>query len=796
MASLEHWRRRPRETSGVFDPGPMEGKPALKTLEAEIHRQVQSLHSYFQRDLDLLHEQVHNEVYTALSQELVSVAQNLTAIRMEAHNSIEELRNSGGVLEQNLGGLMTVAERMREELNLTKAHAEGVRDVQADLQHLRERDLQQLQKDFQVSLKAVETAVEEEMIALRAETAAALCTRAVTTAALQGRATASSAEDLPQEFVARVAALEAKLPQVEQAAKEALGSEAAERATRDGELAMSVEVSRAEARKIAESLDASVKAFSTEIEEKLLNAEKRHEESKDNIVDIKKRLEEQVLSANADVVAESNAANARASKAAEAIAEQYGSLETRMSTLFREVDLQLDDARRDIRQLSSKCQEDSGFAHNCWTRTVDWMASIDLDKLERSGRFEVESPQFMAAGLRCLQLCLRLSSVEKPHGKPRWVCGAFLRGTEGQVSFRLHAAGKVQSFAGDFADTPEWGSQKIVTLESVGPTVPIRLEILDVTAEVPAQVGAPVELISTFQMTDAARVATREADKVRSSMVKRIEWRIVRISERIAAARAAVASGQAEREALEPLLSPTFSAGGLEGLQLQLYPLGYLRRDDAMPASNFEEKCGFFLVCPRGVYMKCRAFVGDQVKIFEHQYAEREPYGRPSFCRLMDKAGNDDCVLCGIEILDVRQELTTQVKGGPFGSIVDQMKVTLAPSLGSMEVMRELRDASDRGPRESMDRAARTGKQRHMNSQASEAYPGASIVAAALAPLGPALLLSNSESLPALLPEAGGKVAATGNHHGGGRGRTGSWPPTPGSSGSPAKQKMTKLPKI
>merc|ERR1712166_456852 len=181
-------------------------------------------------------------------------------------------------------------------------------------------------------------------------------------------------------------------------------------------------------------------------------------------------------------------------------------------------------------------------------------------------------------------------------------------------------------------------------------------------------------------------------------MVRKIEWRITHVAERIAAARSAVALGHAEQQALEPLMSPPFSAGGLEGMQLQLFPLGYLRRDDNTPGSNFEEKCGFFLVCPRGVYMKCRAFVGSEARVFEHQYAEREPFGRAGFCRLIDKAGSDDCVVVGIEILDVRQELTTQVKGGPFGSVVDQMKVTLAPNLGSMEVMREIRAVDgDRG---------------------------------------------------------------------------------------------------
>merc|ERR1719218_122753 len=120
--------------------------------------------------------------------------------------------------------------------------------------------------------------------------------------------------------------------------------------------------------------------------------------------------------------------------------------------------------------------------------------------------------------------------------------------------------------------------------------------------------------------------------------------------------------------------------------------------------------------------MKCRAIVGDQVKTFEHQYTEREPFGRANFCRLIDKAGMDDCVVCGIEIMDIRQELTTQVKGGPYGSIVDQMKVTLAPSLGSMEVMRELRDAGDRGFRGAGARSPRPS-QPPRNAYPAGAYP-------------------------------------------------------------------------
>jgi hypothetical protein len=751
----------------------MEGKPALKTLEVEISRQVQFLHSYFERNMDLLHEQIHNEIYNALSQELVSVAQNLTSIRMEAHNSIDELRNSSGVLDQNVGMLTTVVERMREELTSTKVHAEGVKSIQGDMELLRE--------GLHASLTRAESMMKEEVAGLRTELQAAF---AETQAALAERPAVSN--EIPQEFAKRIVDLETKLPQMESATKEALGAEAAERATRAGELAMSVELSRAEARQIAEKMEASISALAAEAEARTLDAEAKFRKTADSLAfDIEKSRKD---TRSAELAAESTA---RANLAVEQMSTKCEALETRVGSLVREVELQFDDARKDIRQLSTDCSDGFGFAYNCWTRTVDWMASVDLQELERAGRFDLESPEFMAAGLRGLRLVLRLVTVEKPGGKLRWTCGAFLRGSMGQVSFRLHAAGKSQSFAGDFANTPEWGSQRIVTLEMVGPSVPVRLEILDVTAEVPPQIGAPEELIATLQMTDAARVATREADKVKSMMVKRIEWRVVRVSERIAAARAAVAAGKAEEEALEPLLSPLFSAGGLEGMQLQLFPLGYLRRDDQMPSSNYEEKCGFFLVCPRGVYLKCRAFVGDQVKIFEHQYTDREPFGRANFCRLIDKAGNDDCVVCGIEILDVRQELTTQVKGGPFGSVVDQMKVTLAPSLGSMEVMRELRDASDKPARGDRDAGARAARRAQPAGPAPGAYP--TIIATAMAaPLGPTMVLPNGQtlSLPDLAIHPSSKAAPG---PGGGHGqREGSWPPSPGS---PAKQRM-RLPKI
>jgi len=104
--------------------------------------------------------------------------------------------------------------------------------------------------------------------------------------------------------------------------------------------------------------------------------------------------------------------------------------------------------------------------------------------------------------------------------------------------------------------------------------------------------------------------------------------------------------------------------------------------------------CGFFLVGPKGMYVKCKAFVGDMVRNWDHHFDEKEPYGRGNFCRLLDKVDGEDSVLCGIELQEIRMEHTSQVRGGPFGSIIDEMKLVAHPSVGSMELIRELRDGS------------------------------------------------------------------------------------------------------
>jgi len=288
---------------------------------------------------------------------------------------------------------------------------------------------------------------------------------------------------------------------------------------------------------------------------------------------------------------------------------------------------------------------------------------------------------------------------------------------------------------------PEWGSTKIAILERVPPKLAVELEILNVSAPVIASL--PPQMTASLDIENAAEVAKKETAMLRASMVRRVEWRVGRVSQRIAEAKdASLTVG--DDEALKPLLSPPFAAAGYENLQLQLYPLGYRARND-------EATCGFFLVCPKGLYVKCKAFVGDQVRVIEHHYDTREPFGRGNFCRLAEKIDADDSVLCGIEILEIRQETTAQVRGGPFGNISDQLKLVSSPSISSMDLVRELRELPPKGavPKAKGKAAATTTRRLSKNGE---------IFRATMPNMGETL--SDSKSLPSLLPQVPGYYVA------------------------------------
>lgn len=94
----EGWQRGPRVTVGEAKPPALQAKPGWKTFEAELHAQIRYCDHKLQQDLDLLHEQVHNEIYSAVAQELAGVALKIGTIQSQVQAEIETLRTTVGQL--------------------------------------------------------------------------------------------------------------------------------------------------------------------------------------------------------------------------------------------------------------------------------------------------------------------------------------------------------------------------------------------------------------------------------------------------------------------------------------------------------------------------------------------------------------------------------------------------------------------------------------------------------------------------------------------------------------------------
>jgi len=694
------WKKGPRDRRDFEAPPPPDVKPSVKTLESDLRRQVRSCYEQVERDLDLLHEQVFREIHGAITAELLGVAQNMQAIRREFADCTMELRR---ITDDRFAGLgADVAEIQRAAQD---AHELRMRDV---------REASSASKEVQEALIAVSAHAGE---ALRTESTA-----------LHAEITANS-EDV-----------RARLRQIESAVDERLTADAAEKQrleAAEARLTATIEDIRREDQQALNNLTTALR------DEVLKNAESRHSDV-DSVAVLERSFERRLNDAAEALVARNDAAAEALEGKMLAFANNAAERHTELKAWVKEVSLEVDNRLNSARQDFS---DRLGFAESCWARLVEWTARPDLSQLEREGQCEMDSPTFSAAGLDMLQLRLRIG----PASGERWAVGAFLRAPRGgQVSFRLRVASRVMSFAGDFTGGPELGSQRIAVLDNIGQKLIVRLEILDVVAQL-APAGWPQDMQATLQIVDAAQVASHEAEALRSRAVRRIEWRVSRISERLRDARAASASSVNDGEALEPICSPLFAAAGLDGLQLQLYPLGYRPRGDEGCGGGADSQCGFFLVCPTGTHIKCRAFIGDSIRTFEHHYDTHEPYGRGSFCRLTEKVGDDDSVVCGVEFLEVRQELTTQVRGGPFGNIVDQMKLTLVPSSGAMETVREIRDKEHHPRSLGRQRGAHANpascsgpKQRHLHAHTKSVTAGGDGG------------LTSSKSLPTLAAPVGG----------------------------------------
>eukprot|EP00927_Polykrikos_kofoidii_P056217 TRINITY_DN50381_c0_g1_i1.p1 TRINITY_DN50381_c0_g1~~TRINITY_DN50381_c0_g1_i1.p1 ORF type:complete len:860 (+),score=172.99 TRINITY_DN50381_c0_g1_i1:39-2618(+) len=773
------WKKRQRESGGTtFELEPL-AKPALKTLESEARKNIMLLHERTQVDLDILFDQVHREIFAGVTKELVAVGCSVASVRKDV---AEEIR---GALLQEVAPIRAQLCQLQDE---TRREAQTIRDwqvlVDKEVRSTREEGMS-IRESSQKALEEASSEMREAVKGLRealhnAETD--LCTDVgglrADLAALEGRL----GETVSEGVAGKLAELEARVVEGLEVACEERSRLADALTKGHADTSDVLEHCQKELDEMRASLQAEASAGETRHREAvqatgsaLIELESRLAESTrsfhSSIDQLKSDLDGQAdsrLAADEAVVAQVKAATGAA-------VERHGDLDERITALRTTLDRRILEAELQLTRLA----QGLGFAHSCWARFVEWKAEVDVEKLERDGALEVESAPFDAAGLRGLRLRLKVADgvggrTDAGTGR-RWVCGVYLCADEGHVAFRLHLGGRVQSFAADFDSTQEWGTQRIAVLDRFeGPvpgstskcnTLPVRLEVLDVSTkgalawESDNKEAAPQGLRATLQIVDAAQAANKEAAALRSEAVRRVEWRVARIQERVNRARIAMEERFGDDEALEPICSPPFSAAGIEGLQFQLYPMGYRSRGDG--------QCGFFLLCPGGVFMKCRVWVGDAVRVFEHHFDTREPYGRGSFCRLLDKADEEDAVTCGIEILEVRHDYTMQVRGGAFGQVADQMKVTLNPNVTSMELVRELREIQD-GPKEPNASSSRHRHGRHSTSgrmRPSSPSPSPAPSPAPMAPMAPSFqdyaaatmpqcAMSSSKSLPLIVPAA------------------------------------------
>eukprot|EP00933_Yihiella_yeosuensis_P028893 TRINITY_DN22666_c3_g1_i1.p1 TRINITY_DN22666_c3_g1~~TRINITY_DN22666_c3_g1_i1.p1 ORF type:complete len:820 (-),score=174.53 TRINITY_DN22666_c3_g1_i1:93-2552(-) len=151
----------------------------------------------------------------------------------------------------------------------------------------------------------------------------------------------------------------------------------------------------------------------------------------------------------------------------------------------------------------------------------------------------------------------------------------------------------------------------------------------------------------------------REVEKLQAKMIRRVEWLVK------------------EADSLTdvfphrtPICSPVFSAAGVEGMQLIIYPSGY--------TDSMEGFLSAFLYCPAGVKLKCHLSAGNQKREISNHFKEAAAYGRTNFCRL-DSAVNTDTntLLIAFEIEDIVQEVTKEMALDPREKYKKQPAPTL-----------------------------------------------------------------------------------------------------------------------
>ncbi|CEM01388.1 unnamed protein product [Vitrella brassicaformis CCMP3155] len=154
--------------------------------------------------------------------------------------------------------------------------------------------------------------------------------------------------------------------------------------------------------------------------------------------------------------------------------------------------------------------------------------------------------------------------------------------------------------------------------------------------------GLEVECVTDQQISHNLQ---KELRRWEDKHVKKAEWRINNLSERLSVCRG------------EPLVSPSFHIAGIPDVSLQFWPEGY-----TTAAKQF---CSLFLSCPPGVAVNASLWAGGMMRRIQHFYERREAYGKTNFAPLNSVVDHlSDSVLISVDINEVEFRLHQQSSDG------------------------------------------------------------------------------------------------------------------------------------
>mmetsp|Transcript_9137 Transcript_9137/g.27012 ORF Transcript_9137/g.27012 Transcript_9137/m.27012 type:complete len:746 (-) Transcript_9137:126-2363(-) len=324
---------------------------------------------------------------------------------------------------------------------------------------------------------------------------------------------------------------------------------------------------------------------------------------------------------------------------------------------------------------SKKLRDAVAEVENTSTRRVDWVIQKVSQRLRPSTPGSKASlhtswfsPKFNMAGAHGLQLELQLFRPSDPPAEGEAVgdCAVFLWACKGMsLVYRLYVGKKAASLEKVFNGRVPYGTKRLCFLKDQinreDDTLRLSVEILEAVREVehpvkpPPPPTDPDEAELAVQPLEGSIVFRRhinnrildqvkkEVEIMRSRMVRRIEWRV----EQASLLRRCFPPG-------ESMCSASFSAAGIENMQLIFYPAGYGGCSDGF--------CSLFLFAPAGTTLRCTLWAGSQRRDASHYFEEPGCFGRTNFCRF-DSAiePEEDIILLALEVEEAHQDVQASV---------------------------------------------------------------------------------------------------------------------------------------